>query len=121
MEQWKSDDSAFQTRNQKSQIGHPIVRFQNSLLFPVGISLDDGLFDLFDRQALLVHVPGIERDVFTKIATGAVSIGEAEKIVLVPIVQHTATETGQLFEDLGNVLRHLVCSLGFGVAGELGR
>src|SRR5947199_895175 len=65
------------------------------------------ILDAFDRGPLVVHVPGLQRNVLTNVAPGTVFVLEAEQIALVSKSSHTSAEAGQFSKNL----RHILCNL----------
>ena len=68
-----------------------------------------------------MHIPSLQRNVFTNVAARTVFVLEAKQITFVSKSRHTSAEARQFSENLWHILRNLVCRLRLRILGKVAR
>src|SRR5438132_2218182 len=68
-----------------------------------------------------MHIPSLQRNVFTNVAARTVFVLEAKQITFVSKSRHTSAEARQFSENLWHILRNLVCRLRLRVLSKIAR
>ena len=79
------------------------------------------VLDTFDGEALVMHIPSLQRNVFTNVAARTVFVLEAKQITFVSESRHTSTEARQFSENLRHIRGNLVCGARLRIFGKVAR